>query len=75
MKNPLLTLDEIIYKQFEKEIIEDAPLVTIYSPDFIYIVPTNIQGMSVGAVTTPSERFLDIYSWYINTARVWKVFK
>ncbi len=63
-----------IYKKFEKEIIEDTPLVTIYSPDFIYIVPRDIKGMSVGTITTPSERFLDVYSWYINTARVWKVF-
>ncbi|MDP3725568.1 MAG: ABC transporter substrate-binding protein [bacterium] len=63
-----------IYKKFEKEIIEDTPLVTIYSPDFIYIVPQKIQGMSVGTITTPSERFLDVYSWYINTVRVWKMF-
>ncbi len=64
-----------IYKKFEQEIIEDVPLVPVYSPDFIYILPQKIKGVDVGTIATPSERFLDVHEWYIYTASVWKVFK
>ena len=62
------------YAEFEQEIARDIPAIFVYSPDFIYIVPENINGLELGSVTTPSERFLNIYEWYIETDSVWGFF-
>lgn len=62
------------YLQFEKEIADDVPAVFVYSPDFIYLMPKKILGMSLGTVTTPSERFLSVHEWHTDTESVWSVF-
>lgn len=64
-----------IYGQFEDEIAKDIPAVFVYSPDFLYILPAHVRGISAGTVTVPSERFLDINTWFINTDNVWRIFK
>lgn len=61
-------------KEFENEVRKDTPAVFLYSPDFIYIVPKDLKGISLGTITTPSERFLSIYTWHIETENVWKIF-
>lgn len=62
------------YQEFKKEIARDIPAVFIYAPDFIYVLPQKVQGVAVGSVKTPSERFLNISEWFIETDRVWKFF-
>lgn len=62
------------YEAFEKEIINDSPAVFAYSPDFIYILPKNIKGFSLGKMVTPSDRFADIEKWYVETDNVWEIF-
>ena len=62
------------YEEFEQEIAADIPAIFVYSPDFIYIVPLDIKGLALGSVTTPSERFLNIHEWYIETDSVWGFF-
>lgn len=62
------------YLKFQEEIFSDVPAVFIYSPDFIYIVPEKIKNFSLGQITMPSERFLDIHNWNIKTDTVWKIF-
>ena len=66
---------EKVYAQFEKEIKKDTPFVPIYSPDFIYLVPSNLYGVTAGTITTPSERFLDVYLWHTEVGKVWRVFQ
>ena len=60
------------FEAFNKEIQDDIPAIFLYSPDFVYAIPKNIKGFTLGTVTTPSERFLEVHNWYINTERVWK---
>ena len=62
------------YEEFEKTINNDAPAIFIYAPEFIYVASPKIHNLSLGNVTIPSERFLDIHHWYIETERVWKIF-
>ncbi len=64
-----------IYEEFEAEIKKDIPALFVYSPDFLYIRPENIQGSAAGTITVPSERFLDVYKWFIKTDRVWRIFR
>lgn len=62
------------YSLFQKEIRNDVPAIFLYSPEFIYVVPEKINGLKIGFITVPSERFLDVYKWFVETNKVWKVF-
>ncbi|MDD4988905.1 MAG: peptide ABC transporter substrate-binding protein [Candidatus Pacebacteria bacterium] len=63
-----------LYRQFEGELAKDTPAIFLYAPDFIYVVPAKVQGFSMGEVTVPSDRFLTISNWFIDTDKVWKIF-
>jgi peptide/nickel transport system substrate-binding protein len=62
------------YTAFLDEVEKDRPAVFLYSPDFMYVLPRTLQGLNLGKVTTPSERFLGVYTWYLETERVWQFF-
>jgi len=62
------------YSEFEEKIKEDTPAVFLYSPSFLYIVPKKIENLRLGGLTVPSDRFLGIHTWYIETSKVWKIF-
>ncbi len=62
------------YEAFQDEVVSDIPAIFLYSPDFIYVLPKKVRGVELGSATTPSERFLNIANWYIETNRVWKIF-
>ena len=52
----------------------EIPAIFLYSPDFIYVVPKKLGGVELGLVTTPSERFMGVNRWYLETDRVWNFF-
>lgn len=62
------------YRTAIETISSDLPAIFLYSPEFIYILPEKVQGFRAGRTTVPSERFLDIQGWYINTEKVWDIF-
>lgn len=62
------------YKKFETELKSDTPAVFLYAPHFIYIVPDELQNANLSQITVPSERFNEIYRWYLDTQKIWKIF-
>ena len=62
------------YIQFEDEIKKDMPAVFLFSPSFIYIMPKNLKEMTTNDIVLPADRYLNVYSWYIQTENVWKIF-
>lgn len=52
-------------------IIQDVPAIFLYSPNYIIVTGTKIQGIDELIINNPSERFSNIESWYIKTKRVW----
>lgn len=62
------------YTELDRLISADIPAVFIYSPDFIYVAPKALRGISLYNITTPSDRFNSIEKWYVTTEKVWKVF-
>lgn len=78
LEDAFITLDEQArikkYIQFENEIKKDMPSIFLYSPNFIYVIPQNLKGLSIDHITSPSDRFLNIYSWYTKTENVWGIF-
>ena len=63
-----------LYERFAGLVKEDVPAAFLYSPEFLYILPGELKGVRIGALTTPSERFLEAYEWYTETQRVWDFF-
>ncbi len=51
---------------------EDMPAIFLYSPQYLYIVPEKIKGLTLPALDMAHERFAGILSSYINAKRVWK---
>jgi len=78
LEDAFVTIDEKArikkYAQFEDEVKKDMPAVFLYSPNFIYVISKNLQGISIDHITSPSDRFLNSYLWYINTDNIWKIF-
>lgn len=62
------------YIQFENEIKKDLPAVFLYSPDFVYVVPKDLNRVGMKYIISPSDRYLNVYSWYTETDNVWKIF-
>lgn len=62
------------YHSFSEEVVKDAPAIFMYAPEFLYVLPQKVHGLSLGAISVPAERFLNVYEWYINTDNVWKIF-
>jgi peptide/nickel transport system substrate-binding protein len=59
---------------FQNEIKSDVPAIFLYSPDFIYLVPEKLQGLNIENIVNAEERFSNVYNWYIETNKVWKIF-
>lgn len=78
LETALHTLDtsklDDIYNSFEKEISADIPAVFIYSPTFIYAVRPTLDGITLGRIKSPEDRFNSINNWYLTTDRVWSIF-
>ena len=62
------------YAEFESEIEKDMPAVFLYSPDFIYVISRDLKGLSMDHIISSSDRFSNVYSWYLKTDNVWKIF-
>jgi ABC-type transport system substrate-binding protein len=60
------------YQEFQNLLIEDAPVVFLCDPDYIYFVSNAVMGIDVKKIVDPSKRFANIENWYIFTKRVWK---
>jgi peptide/nickel transport system substrate-binding protein len=60
------------HKQFRDILTEEMPAVFLYSPSYLYVVNSQVQGIDVDSINTPSNRLQNIASWYIKTNRVLK---
>lgn len=63
-----------LYAEFAELVAADVPAVFLYAPDFLYIVPKDLYGVSLATLTTPGERFLNAYTWYTDREKVWEIF-
>ena len=61
-------------RAFVNIINDEHPAAFLYAPEFVYVVPNDLMGVGIGSITTPSERFLNIYEWHRETERVWDIF-
>ncbi|MBU0597216.1 hypothetical protein KJ641_01930 [Patescibacteria group bacterium] len=59
------------YKKFQDLILEDLPAIFLYTPTYTYATHEDIKGVGVTRIFTPSDRFADVFSWYIKTKGKW----
>ncbi|MBI2100695.1 MAG: hypothetical protein HYT47_01605 [Candidatus Vogelbacteria bacterium] len=57
------------------EIVKDTPAIFLYTPDFLYLLPPEVNGVALNSISAPADRFLNIYQWYLATEKVWPIFK
>ncbi len=62
------------YIQLNQLINADMPAIFLYAPDFTYVVPKSLKGVTLNPITVPSDRWNSVANWYVNTEKVWKVF-
>ena len=59
---------------FQNIFAQDIPAIFIYSPDLIYAIPKTLEGVTIGSVSVPADRWNGVADWYIDTDRVWSIF-
>ncbi len=64
----------VLLRKFQAELEKDIPAVFLYAPDFVYIVPNDIQGLELGFIEAQSDRFLSVSEWHREKDRVWPIF-
>jgi peptide/nickel transport system substrate-binding protein len=52
-------------------ISNDYPAAFIESPDFSYVVPKDLNGVILPLITSPSDRFASVATWYRRSESVW----
>lgn len=65
--NPLERMKK--YDDFQKIVIDDAPAVFLYSPYYLYAQAKGIHGFTTSLISMPSDRFMNVEHWYIDTDR------
>ncbi len=63
------------YEEFQTEIAKDSPAIFLYSPHFLYLIPSELKDFGTEHIVLPSERFASSYLWHFETRYVWKIFK
>ncbi len=66
---------QALHEKITKEIQADMPALFLYTPDFLYGVSAQVHGVALETVSTPSERFGNIHTWYQYTEHVWEFLK
>lgn len=51
------------YSLFQKYLTQDAPVIFLYHPKYVYIVKDNINIPQLGDIAYPFQRYLDVADW------------
>lgn len=60
-----------LFREFDALVRNELPVLFVYSPDFVYLLPSSVENVRLPALTVPSDRFIGIEEWYIETDEVW----
>ena len=63
-----------MYTVIQNDIKKDVPAVFLYSPSYLYIMPSSLEGFNIRTINTASERFETIHEWYLQKQYIWKIF-
>jgi peptide/nickel transport system substrate-binding protein len=63
-----------LLSKIQEEIANDYPAAFTHTPDFVYRVPTDVRGVELSSIASPSDRFNTVSSWYLQSELVWPFF-
>ncbi|XKT75149.1 MAG: ABC transporter substrate-binding protein [Patescibacteria group bacterium UBA2103] len=58
-------------EQFLTEVAADIPAIFTHAPELTYFMPKDVKGVSLPPLTTASDRFSSVHTWYRETEKVW----
>jgi peptide/nickel transport system substrate-binding protein len=58
------------YRAFQTQFADQTPALLLYYPVFNYAVDKKIRGVQLGPLVDRSDRFNNLFDWYIITRRV-----
>ncbi|MBU6310572.1 hypothetical protein KGO06_01405 [Patescibacteria group bacterium] len=56
-------------------IAKEVAAVFLYTPHFLYLTDPRVRGVTLDTIVTPADRFASITDWYIDTERIWPIFR
>lgn len=59
-----------LYQQFQSRFADQVPALLLYYPVYNYAVDAKVNGVQLGPLTEPSDRFATLAEWYTETRRV-----
>jgi peptide/nickel transport system substrate-binding protein len=57
------------YREFQQLFAQLSPAVLLYTPEYQYVVASDLRGTSPGLLASPASRFRDVHRWFTETAR------
>ena len=57
------------YKEIQKELLNDVPVVFLYSPSYTYVQAKDLRGFSGQVLIEAGNRFNDIVNWHLKTKK------
>ncbi len=62
---------EQLYQDAQKLIMEDAPVIFLWSERYSFAADTGVSGVDFSLLANPSWRFGNVTEWYVRTKRIW----
>ncbi|NDJ86140.1 MAG: hypothetical protein GYB66_09670 [Chloroflexi bacterium] len=53
----------LLYRDFQRLFTDRVPAITLYHPVYVYIADSRLEGVRVGFLSTPADRFRHIQDW------------
>jgi peptide/nickel transport system substrate-binding protein len=60
------------YKKFQDILAKEIPAIFLFTPTYNFVASTDIKGINLKYIYSPSDRFNDLSNWYIKTKYQWK---
>jgi peptide/nickel transport system substrate-binding protein len=60
-----------LYKKFQDILIKERPAVFLYMPTYTYATTDEVEGIDIVRIFHPSDRFANVYEWYMDTKIEW----
>ena len=58
------------YAEFNRIAAEELPAIPLYTQLYLYLLPRDVQGVSLSKISVPADRLNEINRWYRETKRV-----
>jgi peptide/nickel transport system substrate-binding protein len=66
---PDLLLRAELYRNFQFRFQDQVPALLLYSPVYSYAIDSQVQGVRIGSIHDPSDRFDNVIEWHIRFRR------